>query len=446
MFSKYKWVCSLAIFLCLMSNWITGGEGNEGGNMVKNLRVNPERLYERIMALSKIGETPDGGVNRVAYSEEDMQGRQFIISLMRKLGLSITIDEAANIIGTLKGRDPSRPPILFGSHIDTVPNSGKYDGALGVLGALECIEVLVENNVVPDHTLQVVVFTDEEGGLAGSRAMVGELDAPALKVVSQSGKTIREGIKALGGNPDNLVNAVKKKGDFKAFIELHIEQGSILVSKNVQIGIVQGIVGINRWDVFIEGAANHAGTTPMNMRRDALLAAAHLIIEINRLVRGTPGNQVATVGKISAHPGAVNVIPGSVLMSLEIRDLSSKKIQWIFNWIEKKASEIAQKTETQITFKAIDVTALPAPTYPGIRKVISEVAEELGLTSLSMPSGAGHDAQEMARITRIGMIFIPSVGGISHSPKEYSRKSDIVNGVNVLLHTILKIDSGALHR
>jgi N-carbamoyl-L-amino-acid hydrolase len=362
------------------------------------------------------------------------------------MGLSVTIDEAANIIGTLKGRDPSRPPILFGSHIDTVPNGGKYDGALGVLGALECIEVLVENNVVPNHTLQVVVFTDEEGGLAGSRAMTGELGAHALKVVSQSGKTIGEGIKALGGNPDNLVNAAKKKGDFKAFIELHIEQGGILVAKNIQIGIVQGIVGINRWDVFIEGAANHAGTTPMNMRRDALLAAAHLIIEINRLVRGTPGNQVATVGKISAHPGAVNVIPGSVSMSLEIRDLSSKKIQWIFNWIERKAREIAKKTETQITFKAIDVTALPAPTDPGIRKVISDAATELGLTSLSMPSGAGHDAQEMAHITRMGMIFIPSVGGISHSPGEYSRKSDIVNGVNVLLHTILKIDSGALDR
>jgi len=349
-----------------------------------------------------------------------------------------------NIIGRREGTDAELPPILFGSHIDTVPNGGKYDGSLGVLGGIECVQVLQEKRIKTHHPLEVVVFTDEEGGLVGSRAMTGRLTSEALEVVSHSGKTIREGIRTIGGNPDKLTNVLKQKGDIKAFIEIHSEQGSILETKKIDIGVVEGIVGINWWNVTIEGFSNHAGTTPMNMRQDALLAAAHLIIAVNRVVTRVPGRQVGTVGRIQAEPGAPNVIPGRVVMSLELRDLSTKKIYSLYEQIEEEAKAIAAKTGTEIAFTTIDVAAVPAHTEPRLRKIIADSARELGLTSIFMPSGAGHDAQEMAKIVPTGMIFVPSVGGISHSPQEYTRPEDMTNGANVLLQTILKIDQGAL--
>ncbi len=410
----------------------------------QHLRVNAARIEQRIMKLSEFGRNPEGGVSRVAFSAADIQGRKYIMSLMQQAGLKVRIDAAGNIIGRREGRNPKLPPIVFGSHIDSVPHGGNYDGDVGVIGAIECVQVLEENGIVTDHPLEVVVFSDEEGGLVGSRAMIGELSEGALDVVSHSGKTIREGIRAIGGDPDRLHEAVRKKGDIKAFIELHIEQGSILDSEGIQIGVVEGIVGINWWDVTIEGFANHAGTTPMDRRQDALLAAAHLIIAVNRVVTGVPGRQVGTVGRIKAEPGAPNVIPGRVVMSLELRDLSAEKIQMLFDKIVEEARAIEKKTGTKITFTPIDVTAVPAPTDERIRQIIAEAAKELGLSYIFMPSGAGHDAQDMARIAPTGMIFVPSVGGISHSPKEYTRPEDMANGANVLLHTILKIDRGAL--
>ncbi|RMD92194.1 MAG: Zn-dependent hydrolase [Calditrichaeota bacterium] len=410
----------------------------------QHLRVNAARIEQRIMKLSEFGRNPEGGVSRVAFSAADIQGRKYIMSLMQQAGLKVRIDAAGNIIGRREGRNPKLPPIVFGSHIDSVPHGGNYDGDVGVIGAIECVQVLEENGIVTDHPLEVVVFSDEEGGLVGSRAMIGELSEEALDVVSHSGKTIREGIRAIGGDTDRLHEAVRKKGDIKAFIELHIEQGSILDSEGIQIGVVEGIVGINWWDVTIEGFANHAGTTPMDRRQDALLAAAHLIIAVNRVVTGVPGRQVGTVGRIKAEPGAPNVIPGRVVMSLELRDLSAEKIQMLFDKIVEEARAIEKKTGTKITFTPIDVTAVPAPTDERIRQIIAEAAKELGLSYIFMPSGAGHDAQDMARIAPTGMIFVPSVGGISHSPKEYTRPEDMANGANVLLHTILKIDRGAL--
>ena len=274
--------------------------------------------------------------------------------------------------------------------------------------------------------------------------MIGELTPEALEVVSHSGETVRQGIRAIGGDPDKLSEAVRRKGEIKAYIELHIEQGGILDAGRINIGVVEGIVGINWWDVTIEGFANHAGTTPMDRRQDALLAAAHLIIGVNKVVTGVPGRQVGTVGRIKAEPGAPNVIPGKVVMSLELRDLSAEKINSLYERILEEAKAIEQKTGTKITFTPIDATAVPAPTDERLRKIIAESARELGLRFQFMPSGAGHDAQDMARIAPTGMIFIPSVGGISHSPKEYTRPEDMANGANVLLQTILKIDRGAL--
>ena len=409
-------------------------------NPFQELRINGKRLEQRISKLAEFGKNDQGGVSRVAFSDADIQGRDYLLSLMKEAGLKIRIDEAGNIIGRREGRNPELLPILFGSHSDSVPEGGIYDGALGVLGAIECVQTLEEKNIMTQHPLEVIIFTDEEGGLIGSKALIGTLSGTALDVVSHSGKTVKEGIAAVGGSPDKLANAVRKRGEIKAFVELHIEQGKVLESRNIDIGVVKGIVGIKWWEVTVDGFSNHAGTTPMNMRQDALLAAAQLIIAVNRVVTSTEGGQVGTVGRITAEPGAPNVIPGKVIMSLELRDLQEDKIDRLYQKIKEEAVAIEKKTDTKITFTPIEATAVPAPTDPRIQKFIIEAARELGLTSLLMPSGAGHDAQNLARIASAGLIFVPSVGGISHSPKEYTRPEDMENGVNVLLHTILKID------
>jgi len=406
----------------------------------KELKINGKRLEQRILELAEFGKNDRGGVSRVAFSDADIQGRKYLLALMKEAGLKIRTDEAGNIIGRREGLNPELPPILFGSHSDSVPDGGIYDGALGVLGAIECVQTLEERNITTRHPLEVIVFTDEEGGLIGSKAMIGTLTEGALEVISHSGKTVKKGITAVGGSPDKLANAVRKKGDIKAFIELHIEQGKVLESGNIDIGVVEGIVGINWWEVTVDGFSNHAGTTPMNMRQDALLAASHLIIAVNRVVTSVEGSQVGTVGRIRAEPGAPNVIPGKVIMSLELRDLQGEKIDKLYKNIKEEARAVEKKTGTRITFSPIEATAVPAPTHPRIQKYIMEAARELDLTSLLMPSGAGHDAQNMAKIAPTGMIFVPSVGGISHSPKEYTRPEDMENGVNVLLHAILKID------
>ena len=435
---RFYRVLILGLFMLTMVNPIFFFCGE--GQTMKNLKINAKRIEQQITKLAEFGKTPEGGVHRVAYSEEDVQAREYITTLMKAAGLAVQIDAAGNILGRLEGSENSLPPIMFGSHIDTVPHGGKYDGAVGVLSAIECVRVLMENKIQTRHPLEVIVFTDEEGGLVGSRAMNGTLSSEALKEKSHSGKAVREGIWVLGGDPDNLDSVKRQKGDIRAFLEIHIEQGRILEMKDIDIGVVEGIVGIAWWDVTIKGYANHAGTTPMNMRQDALMAAAHLILAVNRIVTGVEGSQVGTVGRINAEPGAPNVIPGKVVMSLELRDLSADKIQSLYKKIEEEAAIISQKTGTEITFDPIDAMAIPAPTDPAIRRHIADSVEELGLTAHFMPSGAGHDAQDMAKIAPTGMIFIPSVGGVSHSPEEFSRMSDIVNGANVLLKTILKID------
>jgi N-carbamoyl-L-amino-acid hydrolase len=407
----------------------------------KELRVNGKRLAQRISELARFGLTPEGGVNRVAFSEEDVQAREYLKGVFQEAGLVVSVDAAGNLLGRRAGQEDTLPPIMFGSHIDTVPHGGKYDGALGVLAALECAQVLAENCIQTRHPLEVIVFTDEEGGLAGSRSLVGDLTPDALSVISHSGKTIRAGILTLGGDPDRLLEMARRRGEVRAFLEIHVEQGGILEGKKIDIGIVQGIVGINWWEVKIEGAANHAGTTPMDMRQDALLAAAHLILSVNGVVRRESGRQVGTVGRIQAEPGAPNVIPGKVVMSLELRDLSAEKIQRLFQQIQTEAKGIERNTGTRIFFSAVDAMAKPALTDPPIQDLLEESARDLGLSSLRLPSGAGHDAQEMARIAPIGMIFVPSVGGISHSAREYTRNQDMENGANVLLQAILKIDA-----
>ena len=403
------------------------------------LRVNGKRIMDHLLALAEFGKNPQGGVSRVAYSDADKQGREYVLGLLRAAKLDVNIDAAGNLIGRRAGSAGGLTPLLIGSHIDTVPEGGNYDGVVGSMGAIEVAQTLAENNVTLRHPLEVVIFQNEEGGLIGSRAMDGELTEKELDLVSRSGKTIRDGIKFIGGDPEKLAGVRRKKGDIAAYLELHIEQGNTLDNEKIKIGVVEGIVGINWWDVTIEGFANHAGTTAMNNRQDALLAAAKFIEAVNRVVTSIPGRQVGTVGRINALPGAPNVIPGKVVLSLELRDLEAAKINLLFEKIQAEAQKIAASSKTRFDFKEINVN-IPAPTDERIRSLISDSARELGLSTKLLPSGAGHDAQDMARLGPVGMIFVPSVAGISHSPREFSHPEDIANGANVLLHTLLKLD------
>jgi len=405
-------------------------------------RAKSERLEQRIHALGRFGANPAGGVSRVAFSAADIAGRAYITSLMRDAGLEVRIDPAGNIIGRRAGTDPALPVIMTGSHIDSVPQGGNYDGDVGVLGAIEVAELLREHGIATRHPLEFVVFTDEEGGVVGSQAMAGRVGPATLEVVSHSGLTIRDGIRAVGGDPSRLAEVYRAPGTIAAFVELHIEQGAILDEAGINIGVVEGIVGIRWWDITVEGTANHAGTTPMNRRRDALLAASELALAVNRIASTMPGTQVATVGRMRAEPGAPNVIPGRVEMSLEIRDLVAEKMQTVFRAIEAEAKRIADRRGTPIKFSEVDVALAPAPTDNRLRKVIEEAATSLGLSHRRLPSGAGHDAQDMAHVAPMAMIFVPSKDGISHAPQEYTTPADIANGVDVLLRTLLAIDRG----
>ena len=415
-----------------------------GAAKPSDIRADPDRLEQRIKALSAFGANREGGVSRVAFSEADLAGRSYIRGLMREVGLSVRMDTAGNIIGRREGSEPDLPVIMFGSHIDSVPGGGNYDGDVGVIGAIEVIQLLNDNAVRTRHSLEVVVFTDEEGGLTGSRAMVGEIGDTTLSVVSHSGMTIGDGIRAVGGDPNRLDLAERRPGEIKAFIELHIEQGAILHDEKVDIGVVEGIVGIRWWDVTIEGFANHAGTTPMNRRWDAMISAAEYILAVNRVATSMSGGQVATVGRLHAEPGAPNVIPGEVVLSLEIRDLSTAKIQRVFDEIRREGERIADARFTPIRYAEIDVASPPAPTDEQMRRIIAASADDLGLSFKFMPSGAGHDAQDMAQIAPTGMIFVPSVNGVSHSPKEFTSAQDMANGASVLYRTVIAIDAGAL--
>ena len=359
---------------------------------------------------------------------------------MKAAGLEVNIDFAGNIVGRREGKNPKLAPIMFGSHLDTVPNGGMYDGIVGSVGALEVIEILNQRKIQTVHPLEIIVFSDEEGGLTGSRALIGRLGPDALKVRSHSGKTIAEGIRFLGGDPGRLAEMKRKRGDIAAFIELHIEQCGILDAGNLNIGIVQGIVGIEWWDVTIEGFANHAGTTPMEGRSDAVLAGSRFALAVNEIANSYEGNQVATVGRFRAEPGAPNVIPGKADLSLEIRDLSKEKIWKIYRDVESKAKEIEIETATRISFKYVDVGAKPAVSDAAITVQIDKAVGKLSYSHKYMPSGAGHDAQDMSQIALMGMIFVPSRGGISHSPEEFTSPADMARGANVLFETVLGID------
>src|SRR5687767_9144707 len=328
------------------------------------LRVNGARLNGWLTQFDAIGRTPTG-INRVAYSEADLAGRAFTLDLFREAGLNPRVDTAGNIFGRVDGTDRSLRPILIGSHVDSVTDGGNFDGPVGSFGALEVAQSLREQAVRLRHPLEVVVWSNEEGGTVGSKCAIGHITPAALDMVARSGKTIREGIGLVGGDVARLGEAVLKKGDIACYIELHIEQGGLLEKAGLQVGVVQGIVGLRWFEVTITGFSNHAGTTPMDQRQDSMLAAAKFTVAVNEAVRGVPGRTVATVGRLTVTPNTTNVIPGQVVLTVDLRDLDAAKVEQFTQRFEQLGKEIGAATGTTFGFTRT-VDSAPAISDPQV--------------------------------------------------------------------------------
>ncbi len=414
---------------------------------INPLRINAERLAWSVEQLAAIGQLPGGGVRRIAYTPEDLAARAQVQAGMAAAGMRVHVDAAGNLIGIYAGTSPDLPLLMTGSHLDTVPTGGRYDGAFGVLAALEVVQTLAEQQLRLRHSLAVVVFTDEEGSMIGSQAIAGTVVPDPDYYRRPDGEEIRTCLKRIGGDWDAITQAylspvraaASQANRIAAFVELHVEQGPVLESQGKQIGIVEGIVGQRRYQVTVTGRANHAGTTPMDRRQDALVAAAQIVLAV-QAIGNLSGQQVATVGMLTVFPNAANVIPGQVDLSVDVRDLSNTRLDELVTQLTQQLDAIAAQTRTQITLTPCLKTD-PAPADPAIQSVIAQVCESLGLSYTFLPSRASHDAQEIARIAPMGMIFVPSVAGLSHAEAEYTTPEQCTDGANVLLQTLLALDA-----
>ncbi|MDE2844552.1 MAG: M20 family metallo-hydrolase [Chloroflexota bacterium] len=408
------------------------------------LNINAARLNRTLAELGRIGETPQG-MMRLAYSPFDIQGREYVTGLMRQAGLEVRIDPAGNVIARKPGSDPSLPAIALGSHTDTVPNGGKYDGALGVLGAVEVARALAENAHTLRHPLELIIFTNEEGTrfhrwLLGSRAMAGLLEAEDYDAVDDEGVGIEQRLADIGGDLSRIDQARRYPGELAAYFELHIEQGPTLHQSGTSLGAVTGITGRFVFKVQVTGMANHAGTTPMPNRHDALAAASHLVLATQRLATVDEICRVATVGNLQVTPNAVNVVPGEVALGVEFRDVDTNSLSAAETTLRRSAAEIADANCVEISISQVEAArAVPMPAR--MQNIVAEAADQAGLQFQSLPSGAGHDAQSIAAITEAGMVFVPSVDGISHSPNEFTLPEDCANGAQALLNMLLLADS-----
>jgi N-carbamoyl-L-amino-acid hydrolase len=403
------------------------------------LSVNGDRLNRSLAQLAEIGKLPNGGVSRVAFTTEDLLARQLVQSWMIEAGMTVRTDAGGNIIGKYAGRREGAAALATGSHIDTVPVAGRYDGCLGVLAGIEVARVLNDNHLRLDHPIEVIVFTDEECTVLGCKAMAGEVVNDPEYYRRNDGTPIQTCLEKIGGDWSKIATAKRDRSEIAAFVELHVEQGGILESTDAQIGVVKGIVGQYRFAVTVTGRPNHAGTTPMNMRKDALVAASQVVLAVNKLGTETPGEQVATVGYFNVSPNAVNIVPGQVDLKIDLRDLSQEHLEDLIRRMEQEFKAIATATQTEIVMhQALHV--LPTLSAPKIIDTIVQVCEELGLSYCHLPSRAGHDAQEIGRFTDMGMIFVPSRAGISHAEDEYTSPEQCTQGANMLLQTFLKLD------
>ncbi|SEB57346.1 N-carbamoyl-L-amino-acid hydrolase [Nitratireductor aquibiodomus] len=413
------------------------------------LSINADRLWRRIEALAEITE-PDRPWTRVAFSDLHKQGRRWLTGEMEAIGLAVSTDAGANLIGRLAGAEDERAPIVCGSHTDTVPRGGRFDGIAGVLVALEVAETIAESGAPLRHPFEVVDFLAEEPnqyGLSciGSRALAGVLTPEQLGFVAPDGTTTAEGIATMGGDPAQLTAPLRAAGDVAGFFELHIEQGVVLEEDGVDIGVVTDIVGIARYHLTIVGEAAHAGTTPMNRRRDALVGAARMIAEAERLActQDTGGAYlVATIGKLDVTPNGSNVVPGRVDFSIEIRSNRSAEIERFAEAFIDFARRTCAEAQLDIDLTKVS-TGTPVACSEEVQEAFAEAARANGLSHIHMPSGAGHDAAYMAKVGPAGMIFIPCLKGRSHCPEEWADKEALARGAQVMLDAVRLFDQSA---
>lgn len=403
------------------------------------LAVNSDRLNRTLEALADIGKQPDGTIKRLAFTPDDLAARKTVSDWMESAGMSVRTDSAGNIIGRYAGIEEDAPALATGSHIDTVFSGGRFDGTLGVIAGLEVVRVLQETEHRLHHPLELIVFADEERTMVGAKAIAGTAPTEPDRYDTINREPIDRCLARAGGDWHNLQAARRSRGEIACFIELHVEQGGVLEAVGREIGVVEGIVGQQRHRITIEGRSNHAGTTPMNMRRDALTTASHLILAIEDIAKHFPGDPVATVGTLQIWPNSINTVPGKVELSLDIRDLSQEVIAHMIEQLRRKIETIAVATRTRIRIRP-ELQLQPTLATANVQALIVESCEELGLSYTHLPSRASHDAQEMGRFTDMGMIFVPSKEGISHSGEEYTSPEQCAQGANVLLRTLLKLD------
>ncbi len=403
------------------------------------LVINGDRLTRSIFELAEVGKLPDGGVSRVAFTTDDLLARQRVQNWMAEAGMTVHIDAAGNIIGRYAGKHEGAAALATGSHIDTVPIAGRYDGCLGVLAGIEIVRVLHENGIRLNHPLEVIVFTDEERSVLGSKAMAGEIKEDAAYYCRLDGTGIEPCLTKIGGDWSQIQAARRDRSEIAAFVELHVEQGGVLEHVGRPLGVVTGVVGQYRFAVDVVGRMNHAGTTPMSMRKDALVAASQIVLAVNQIATEMPGDQVATVGCLNVSPNATNSVPGHVDLRIDLRDLSQENLQHLVERMKQEFAAIAAATHTQVSLRET-LHILPTLSASYIMETIEQVCAEMNVEYLHLPSRAGHDAQEIGRVTDMGMIFVPSLAGVSHAEDEYTSPAECELGANVLLQTFLKLD------
>jgi len=408
------------------------------------LRVNAQRLRGDIDALARIGRHEDHGIYRMSFSPGDQAGRDWLRQRIADSGLTLHQDGAANICARLNW-DGKTAGVMAGSHIDTVPGAGHLDGALGVVCALEALRVLQEEKISLRRPLEAVAFTDEEGrfgGMFGSQALAGLVTPEYLhNACDLDGVSLVAAMAEQGLDAREALHAQRPPGSIHAYVELHIEQGPVLDRKGVSIGIVDAITGLFKWEITLSGAANHAGTTPMNMRTDAFQGLAEFAGEIDRVLEeyGSP-RSTATIGRVELIPGAANVIPGQVIFSLDVRDADGATLQMLAEAFSRTLSAIARRRGLMFEFAVLSELA-PVRCAAQVLQAIEQSVENAGLSSTHITSGAAHDAQIIAGIAPAGMIFVPSKEGRSHSAAEWTAWADIEAGANTLLNTLRRLAS-----
>lgn len=404
--------------------------------------INHDRLWDRLHELGEIGKQESGGVTRFSYTEEDRKAKELVAKYMAEAGLEVQEDHIGNLIGKKTGKIKNAPSVIIGSHIDTVKEGGIFDGALGVIAGIEVLQTMNERNISPDHPIEVIAFADEEGsrfhfGMIGSRAFTGTLNKSDLQRTDQHGISIEKAMKLEGLNPDKIDDVKRDPKSIKCYLELHIEQGKVLEEHDLPVGIVSGIAGPLWTKWALTGESGHAGATPMSLRKDPLIPFADIIKNIENEAKKNP-HMVATIGKVSVKPGGVNIIPGQVEFTLDLRDIDENVRNQAEKAIQSYANHLCNEQNIDIGISTLQRIS-PVPCSQKIRQLLEESCKDLGIQTMTLPSGAGHDAMQFKSICPIGMLFVRSRKGISHNPSEYSSKMDCAKGANVLYHTVLKL-------